>query len=101
MEEKHCSILKGLFWTFDDNIKDSKYLVEHFENAKKHNDVEYAQYFLNKAKTRIEDNESVKSKIDGIVKKYPDMDENPMKVLYEMKIDEYWDLKNRIMKMSI
>lgn len=101
MELKHACTLKGLFWTFEDNIKDAKYLVEYMETAKNSDDMEHAQFFLNKAKTRIEDNETIKSKIDGIVKKYPDVENNPMKILYDMKIEEYQDLKTKIMKLSV
>lgn len=101
MELKHACTLKGLFWTFEDNIRDAKYLVEYMEGAKNSEDMEHAQFFLNKAKTRIEDNETIKSKMDGIIKKYPDVENNPMKILYDMKIEEYQDLKTRIMKLSV
>lgn len=101
MDAKHACALKGLFWTFEDNIRDSKYLVDYMESAKNSDDLEHAQYFLNKAKTRIEDNETVRAKMENIIKKYPEIDDNPMKILYDMKMEEYWDLKNKIMKMSV
>lgn len=101
MEAKHACVLKGLFWTFEDNIRDAKCLVEYMEGAKNSEDAEHAQFFLNKAKTRIEDNETVKTKMENIIKKYPDIENNPMKILYDMKIEEYQELRAKIMKMSI
>ena len=67
MDAKHACVLKGLFWTFEDNIRDSKYFLEYMESAKNSEDMEHAQYFLNKAKTRIEDNESVRTKMENII----------------------------------
>lgn len=101
MEAKHACVLKGLFWAFEDNIRDSKYFIEYMESAKNSDDMEHAQYFLNKAKTRIEDNETIKAKMENIIKKYPEVENNPMKILYDIKIDEYQELRAKIMKMSI
>lgn len=101
MEDKHAKILKKLFWTFDDNIKDSKYFVDYVHDCKMLGDMDMANFFLNRAKTRIDDNESVKSKIESIIAKYPDTAENPLKVLYDLKMDEYADTRAKISKMTI
>lgn len=101
MEAKHACALRGFFWNFDDNVKDSKHNLDYFESSKNAGDLESAQYFLNEAKTRIDKNETVKAKMENIIKKYPEVENNPMKLLYDMKIEEYMDLRNRIMKMTI
>lgn len=101
MEAKHACVLKGLFWAFEDNIRDSKYYLDYMESAKNVEDTEHAQFFLNEAKNRINDNESIRNKMEGIIKKYPEVEDNPMKVLYDMKIEEYQELRNKIMKLSV
>lgn len=101
MEAKHACVLEGLFWNFKDNIDDSEYNLKYYESAKKAGDLEHAQYFLNEAKTRIDKNETVKAKMENIIRKYPEIEDNPMKLFYDMKIDEYQELRAKIMKMSI
>lgn len=100
MEMKHSHSLKKLFWLFEDNIKDAKYLAEYADECKEHGNTEMAQYFLSEAKTRIDKNESVKSKIDAIVREHKD-DDSPYKCLYDWKIQDYKYLRDKIMQMNV
>lgn len=96
------SILKGLFYAFDDNVKDSKYYYDYYKMAKEAGHTEMAQWFLNEAKSRIDKNETVKSKIEYLIKNnMPEAEDSVYKIFYDAKIEECMKLKEMYMNATI
>lgn len=96
------NILKGLFYGFEDNIKDSKYYFDYYKMAMECNNTEMARYFLNEAKSRLDKNEEIKNKIEYIIRNHmPDAMDSPYKLFYDSKIEECQKLKHEYTSATI
>lgn len=95
-------ILRGLFYAFEDNIKDSKDYFDYYKCAKEEGYTEMAQWFLGEAKARLDKNENVKSKIDYLIKNnMPEAVDSPYKIFYDAKIEECNRLKEKYMHATV
>lgn len=96
------SIIKGLFYAFDDNIKDSKDYYNYYKEAKSAGYPDMAQWFLNEAKSRIDKNDAVKSKIEYLIKNnMPEAEDSVYKMFYDSKLEECMKLKEKYMSSTV
>lgn len=96
------SIIKGLFYAFDDNIRDSKDYFNYYREAKGAGCPDMAQWFLNEAKSRIDKNETVKSKIEYLIKNnMPEAEDSVYKMFYDSKLEECMKLKEKYMSATV
>lgn len=101
MEEKQSRLLKKLFWTFEDNIKDSKYFMDYFYECKEAGNMEMASYFLKEAQDRMNKNDIAKNKIENMIRMHNQDDDSAFRVFYEWKMEEFTEMRNKILKMTI